>query len=50
MGWTPAEVDAASLWQFMGAWRGWRAANTASGAPQFPSEADHEANLARTLH
>lgn len=46
MGWTPAEVDACSFWQFLAARDGWVAANSPPDeAMPPPTAAEHEAML-----
>jgi hypothetical protein len=52
MGWSAADVDRASLWQFVAAWRGWRRANSAPAGPAPPSAAEFEQAMAfaRTVH
>jgi hypothetical protein len=53
MGWSAAEVDRASPWQFRAAWAGWRKANTVKpSGPRPPTLAEHQAAMAfaRTVH
>jgi hypothetical protein len=49
MGFTPDQVWAMSLWEFMAAWSGWRRANGSAPETQAPSPEDHAAMLARHL-
>lgn len=42
MGWTPAQVDSCSLWQFLAARDGWIAANTPDQSKP-PTAAEHDA-------
>jgi hypothetical protein len=43
MGWTPAEVDACSLWEFLAARAGWLEANSAPEDRPAPSADEHDA-------
>jgi hypothetical protein len=45
MGWTPAQVDACSLWEFLAARAGWIAANSAPEEMPPPTAAEHDAML-----
>ncbi|HEY1750319.1 MAG TPA: hypothetical protein VGG29_03595 [Caulobacteraceae bacterium] len=49
MGWSADQVDRASLWQFICAWRGWRRANCVESGPRAPSADEHERNVARAM-
>jgi hypothetical protein len=46
MGFTPAEVDACSLWQFLAARDGWIKANTVE-RDQTPTPEEHDALIAK---
>ena len=45
MGWTPAQVDACSLWEFLIARDGWIKANSAPDKLGPPSPEEHDAML-----
>jgi len=45
MGWTPSEVDACSIWEFLAAREGWLEANTAPEETAAPSGVEHDAML-----
>jgi hypothetical protein len=47
MGWTPAQVDTCSLWEFLAARDGWIKANTVSDGPGPPTPEEHDAMLAK---
>ena len=42
MGWTPREMDDATLWEFECAWAGWRKFHAASGDDDAPPEMSDE--------
>jgi hypothetical protein len=45
MGFTPAQVDACSLWEFLACRDGWIAANTLDAEASAPTAAEHDAML-----
>lgn len=47
MGFTPAEVDDCSLWQFLAARDGWITANTIDEGPKAPTPEEHDALVAK---
>lgn len=52
MGFSPQQVDAMSMWQFMAAWKGWRRANMSDPGPKPPTAEQHYAAMAsaHTIH
>jgi hypothetical protein len=49
MGFTPAEVDAMSLWEFSASIEGWNKAR-GDGKPLPPSEEEYDEIISRMIH
>lgn len=47
MGWSPREVDDASLWEISMAAKGWAKANGAESKPESLSEDEHDRLMAK---
>ena len=47
MGFSPAEVDGCSLWQFLAARDGWIKANTTEDSSRPPTPEEHDALIAK---
>jgi len=47
MGFTPAQIDACSLWEFLACRDGWIAANSSPETAPPPTAAEHDAMLAK---
>lgn len=45
MGFTPSQVDACSLWEFLAAREGWIAANSAPDQAPAPTADEHDAMM-----
>lgn len=54
MGWTPAQVDACFMWDFLASYEGWKQFNAAPKGPTAPTDADFEAavlaDMGATIH
>lgn len=54
MGWTPAQVDACFMWDFLATFEGWKQFNAAPSGPAAPSadefEAAVQADMGATIH
>lgn len=49
MGWTPAEVDACFLWDFVAAFRGWKSFHSAPNGPRPPTADEFDAAVAADM-